>query len=156
MAECIITPLVVVAMAVGIVIGVVVGAAVLFRWWLSINIVMLKRFLIFLKHIKMIQIMYEGWKWASWRRTEKPKHDVFCSFSSGDKLDQRGKHFAHLNPQDRRLSCIYNLSFWSPDMPATQWSRPANCGQRRHTAKLQLVTLAPIPPGFLRTRLAPS
>lgn len=91
-------------------------------------------------------------------RQRKPKHgDVLCSFSSSDlnaqRLDQRAKHFAQLNRQDIRLSCIYNLSFWSPDAAATQWSGPANRGQRCHTARLQPVTLAPVPPGFLRTRL---
>lgn len=91
-------------------------------------------------------------------KQRKPKHeDVFCSFSSSDtnalRLDQRAKHFAQPNQQHLRLSCIYNLSFWCPDSAATQWSGPANCGQRCQTARLQPGTLAPVPPGFLRTRL---
>lgn len=91
-------------------------------------------------------------------RSWKPKHeDVLFSFSLSDtnvqRLDQRAKHFAQLHRQDLRLSCIYNLSFWSPDAAATQWSGPADRGQCCHTARLQPVTLAPVPPGFLRTRL---
>lgn len=60
---------------------------------------------------------------------------------------KRGKTCTQLNQQDLRLTYIYIFSFWSPDTPATWWSRATD--HLRLTVKLwdSSPLLWPLPPG---------